>query len=141
MSPRREDAARPCHSTASRCLGDHVLGDGLQRVQQLCLHPGFQDEQVHVDLREKEESFQAAVVCCGQCCCQAPTQATASFGAGQNATNSAGTGGCPLQSCRLCLPPGAACWRAPAQLVPARGASTGIVPATHSSYSCEGQLD
>lgn len=57
MSPGIEDAARPCRSAALHLLGDHVLGDGLQRVQQLCLHSGFQDQQVHMDLREKEETF------------------------------------------------------------------------------------
>lgn len=46
----------PCPALASRLRGwapvqlDHVLGDGAQRIQQLRLHPGFQDEQVHVDL-------------------------------------------------------------------------------------------
>lgn len=69
-----------------------------------------------MDLRENEERFQAAVVCCGQWCYQASTQATTSFGMGQNATKSSSTGGRPLQSCRLCLPLRAACWRAPGTL-------------------------
>ena len=38
----------------SDCLGDHVLSDGSQSVQQLSLQPGLHDQQVHVYLREQD---------------------------------------------------------------------------------------
>lgn len=36
----------------SQHLGDHVLGDGSQGVQQLALQPGLHDQQIHVYLGE-----------------------------------------------------------------------------------------
>lgn len=95
-SPGREDAARPCRSAAPHRLRDHVLSDGLQCIQQLCLHPGLQNEQVHVDLGEKQERLMQ----------QAPIQIKESFGKGQNTTRFSSTGRCPfpLLSCSLWAP-------------------------------------
>lgn len=36
-----------------RGLGDHVVRDGTEGIEQLCLQPGLQDQQIHVDLREQ----------------------------------------------------------------------------------------
>lgn len=48
-----------CQSTASqvqvapRGLRDHVVRDGTEGIEQLCLQPGLQDQQIHMDLREQ----------------------------------------------------------------------------------------
>lgn len=44
-------------SGLSEHLGDHVLGDGSQGVQQLALQPGLHDQQIHVYLGEGEKSI------------------------------------------------------------------------------------
>lgn len=41
-------------SHLSEHLGDHVLGDGSQGVQQLALQPGLHDQQIHVYLGEEK---------------------------------------------------------------------------------------
>lgn len=38
-------------------LGDHVLGDGPQGVQQLALQPGLHDQQIHLRLGEGERGI------------------------------------------------------------------------------------
>lgn len=43
----------------SEHLGDHVLGDGSQGVQQLALQPRLHDQQVHVYLGGGRDGNQA----------------------------------------------------------------------------------
>lgn len=49
-APRADALGLGCSSS-----GDHVLGDGSERIQQLRLQPRLHDEQVYVDLRTGEK--------------------------------------------------------------------------------------
>lgn len=91
-----------------------------------------------MDLREKQERFRQPV-CCGQWCKQAATQASESFGLGQNATNFSSTGSCPFPL--LPVLQAVVASQSPAHLALACRAGAGTVPATYSSCSSKLRLE
>lgn len=82
---------------------------------------------------------QAATACCAQWCKQALTQASESFGMGQNATNFSSTGSCPFPL--LPVVQAVVASQSPAHLVLACRAGAGTVPAAYSSCSSKLRLE
>lgn len=57
VSSKHGEGPLPEHSQPSpggpRGLRDHVVRDGTEGIEQLCLQPGLQDQQIHMDLQEQ----------------------------------------------------------------------------------------